>query len=301
MQGQARALIDAAASERVRGSTAVALQAAQGLAELARERPEPAEFAPAFLESARVLLVNQTAMASLWRLVNDCLLAADAAEGPEFAADAVVDAAGAFALRVRRAHDAVVHELAPLLNGGGAVVTLSVSGTLERAFEALARAGHVERVLCCRSLPGGEGADLVKRLRAKRIRAELVEDAALGPALDTADVAVIGADAVTPVWVANKVGSRPLALTARAMGRRMLVVSDSTKMVPSPVAAAIAGRLERDPARALFETVPLREIDGWVSEHGLAQPATVELLARRVALHERITVLADELAAHTLV
>lgn len=288
-------LIDAAATDRKSGSSAIVLTAAAGLAALAQESPEPDEFAPAFLEAARVLLVHQPAMAALWRLVNDCLIEADAAESHEFASDAVAATARSVASRTKRHNDRMIHEFAALAPDRGVIVTTSASTTLEAAFVALGKAGRIQTVYCCEARPGSEGAELAKRLRALRIRAEAIPDAAAAVAVDCADLVVVGADAVTPEGAVNKVGTRPLAAVAEQAGKRAVVVAATAKLVPNTITEVIERRIVADPSRAAFEQVRWRGLGGWLSEDGLATPTTVPALAREVHLHERLVVLAHEL------
>lgn len=288
-------LIDAAATDRRSGSSAIVLTAAAGLAALAQEIPEPEDFAPAFLEAARVLLVHQPVMAALWRLVNDCLIEADAAESHEFASDAVAATARSVATRTKRHNDRMIHEIAALAPDRGVIVTTSASTTLEAAFVALGKAGRIQTIYCCEARPGSEGTELAKRLRALRIRAEAVPDAAAAVAVDRADLVVVGADAVAPDWAVNKVGTRPLAAVAEQAGKRAVVVAGTSKLVPQPIAAAIEGRIGDDPARTSFEKIGWRCLGGWLSEDGLATPTTVAALAREVQLHDRLMVLAHEL------
>lgn len=294
---RAQDLIDAAATDRTSGSSAVVLAAAAGLSALAQETPEPQEFAPAFLEAARVLLVQQPVMAALWRLINDCLIEADAAESHEFASDAVGATARSVASRTRRHNSRMLHELAALAPQRGVIVTTSASTTLEAAFAALGKAGRIHTLYCCEARPGGEGAELARRLRSLRIRAEAIPDAAAAVAVDCADLVVVGADAVGPDWAVNKVGTRPLAAVAENAGKRAIVVADTSKLVPAPIVEVMEDRLGSDPARTAFEKIPWRTLGGWLSEDGLATPATVPALAREVELHERLVVLARELTS----
>ncbi|MCC7077551.1 MAG: hypothetical protein IT198_10535 [Acidimicrobiia bacterium] len=292
----AHSTLSAAAADSEHGATHVALDAAEGLAALAREQPEPDQFARAFLEAARTLLLRQRTMAPIWRLVNDCLLAADAAPGPELASDAVTEAARSFAARARRARSRIVHELAQLVPAHTVVLTTSASSTLEAAFVALAEAGRVRRLMICRADPGAEGAALAERLRARRVPAERVDDAAVGLAARVADLIVIGADAAGPDWCVNKVGSLPLALVAESSGRRAIVTADTTKLVPRDLATAIAAGMDTDPARARFETVPWRHVEGWVSEEGFLPARSVSLWSEGIEVHERLASFARELA-----
>ncbi len=291
----ARDVIAAAAGDRTQGAGTVALYAAEGLARLASERPSPGEFAPAFLQAARTLIVNQTPMGSVWRLVNDCLVAADAAEGPEFAADAVIDAAKAFRLRSARAQKKITHELAQLIPEGSTIVTTSASSTLERAFIALGDAGRIANLYCTVSEPGGEGKSMAERLRDKQIRAHVIPDSAVAYAVDESDFVLFGADAVCSDWSVNKVGTLPLALCGTHTGVRGLVVAESTKMVPSAISQAIGARLDTDPQVARFETVPWRLLEGWVCEDGLVPSRNVDVQSELIDLHERVLDLCADL------
>lgn len=290
-------LISAAAGDRSHGASTVALYAAEGLGRLASELPEPADFAPAFLRAARTLLVNQVALGPIWTLVNECLLSADAAEGPEFAADAVVDACKSFRTRLGRARKAITRELTSLVPEGADILTTSASATLESALAAMSATGHVHTIYCTRSLPGGEGADLARRLRDRQIRAHVVEDSAVTHAIEASDFVVLGADAIAGDWVVNKVGSRPLALCAFELGLPAVVAADTFKMIPYPITEAVEGHIETDPQTARFEVVPWRELDGWVSETGYLDARSVEIITSTSDLHPRTSDLAHDLIA----
>lgn len=294
----ARELIDVVAKDRTRGAHELAVTAAEGFVGLAAELPEADELVPAFHLASRVLLVNQTTMAPLWRLVNDGMYAIDAAAGPEFVADAIVEASRSFQLRVRRAAERTVAELEPLVPVDARIVTFSASGTIERALVALHAAGRCRMVRCCRSLPGGEGDALALRLRHDKrppVPAEAIDDAAVTAAIAEADVVLVGADVIGPDFFVNKIGTRLVALAGKAVGRPALVVADSSKLVPAAVARVIRDRMGHGPHSSLFETVPWSETDGWVSENGLASAVSVEPFSHDVELHQHLRELLDDL------
>jgi translation initiation factor eIF-2B subunit delta len=294
----ARELIDTAARDRMGGAHEVALTAAEGFVALSAEIPDADELVPAFELAARVLLVNQTTMAPLWRLVNDGMHAIDAAAGPEFVADAVVEAARSFHLRVRRGVDRTVAELAPLVPHDARIVTFSASGTIERAAVALHDAGRCRMIRCCRSLPGGEGEQLALRLRHDKrppVPAETIEDAAVTAAIAESDVVLVGADVIGPNFFVNKIGTRLVALAGQALGRKALVIADTSKLVPAAVATVIRDRMGHGPHASAFETVPWHETDGWLSESGLASAMSVEPFSHDVELHPKLRDLLDDL------
>jgi translation initiation factor 2B subunit (eIF-2B alpha/beta/delta family) len=183
-----------------------------GAAELARE-------AVAILQAARARSANAATlnrlrrrlarahptMAAVWN-------AAHAAEPREFLK--------AIAVAWRRA----ARNARRLLPSSGTVVTLSYSSTVVAALQR--RRGQV---IVAESLPGGEGERMARALRRRGTRAIVVPDATVAAWVTEADAVVFGADAVTRRGVINKVGSRLLALAARAERCPCYVVADTSK------------------------------------------------------------------------
>lgn len=91
-------------------------------------------------------------------------------------------------------------------------------------------------VVVCESRPLCEGVTMAQRLAAAGLQVTLITDAQAGVFVEEADAVLLGADAVTPDGVVNKVGSRLLALAAKAAGVPMIAVTDSLKVSPGPVA-----------------------------------------------------------------
>jgi translation initiation factor 2B subunit (eIF-2B alpha/beta/delta family) len=157
-----------------------------------------------------------------------------------------------------------------LLPRRGTIVTLSYSATVLESLR-----GIRGRVVVAESLPGGEGARTAARLRAARTAATVVPDATLSQWAATADAVVLGADAVTRRGVINKVGSRLLALAARAERTPCYVIADTSKFAlrtsrfPLPVLGA----------DDLFEYVEFGLIRRVVTERG---PLTGPQVLRRL-------------------
>ena len=108
------------------------------------------------------------------------------------------------------------------------VVTLSWSSTV---VAILSRRDF--RVSVAESRPGGEGRKVVRHRSRLGLATTLIPDAALGRAVRNADAALVGADAVTPHHVVNKVGTLLLALACRHAGVPCLVAADRFKRVPA--------------------------------------------------------------------
>lgn len=183
---------------------------------------------------ARRLSGAHPAMASVWNAVG-------APEPVRFIAE--LEHGLRATVRLARSH----------LRRGARVVTLSYSSTV---VAALSR-GDL-RVVVAESRPGGEGAITVRRLRRKGVKARLIADAEIARALEDADCGMVGADAVTPRWVINKVGTTLLALAARAADVPCYVLADPSKRVgsdwplPDPTTAP---RFERTAVRLVTAVV----------------------------------------------
>ena len=112
-------------------------------------------------------------------------------------------------------------KLAELVRGKKAVV-ISRSHVVERGLYT------AKKVFVLRSEPGGEGVDAYEFLK-ERVESELVCDAEMGYAVMKADVVVCGADATAKDGFVNKVGTLPLALTAKYFNRQFYVIAPSYK------------------------------------------------------------------------
>ncbi|AEA47636.1 initiation factor 2B-like protein [Archaeoglobus veneficus] len=112
-------------------------------------------------------------------------------------------------------------KLAELVEGKR-VVIISRSHIVERGLYT------AKKVFVLRSEPGGEGVDAYEFLKRK-VESELVFDAEMGYAVMKSDVVVCGADAISMDGFVNKVGTLPLALTAKYLNRPFYVVAPSYK------------------------------------------------------------------------
>ena len=201
-------------------------------------------------------------MAPLWRLGSDVLWAAD----PAAAANGFV--------RGLESDRVAASVLAPELSSS--VLTISFSSSV---LEAIRRAS-VEEVMCMRSDPGGEGVRMAEALI--RVRTRVIDDQ---EALETvpAQAVVVGADAVTPTTLINKVKTRALAEACREKGVPCYAVAGETKFVASEL-----------PAEAPFERVPLELFTAIATRAGLLSPAEASRLASRAVLHpDLIRLLSD--------
>lgn len=219
MQARIASLIDAIARDRASGAAELALRAAEALALAAPEE---------LPEAAAAVVRAQPAMAALYN-------AARAALAGELEA---------FTTRLRASPEAIARRAEAVVRGR-TVLTHSYSSTVVRALQQ----GHPARVICTESQPGGEG-----RETAGRLGAEVIPDMAAYRALERVDAVVVGADAVTPECVVNKIGTAMVALAARERRVPVYVLCGSEKYVPAEWQPELGGLFERAP-RGLFASV----------------------------------------------
>jgi len=265
--------VAAVASNRADGASGIA---AQVIAILADGVAEGGDLAPL----ARALVQAQPSMAPVWNLVRHALAAA---ESPTVFQD--------YVNRVVRAPRTLVREAVtffrPQANTAPfRVVTLSASGTVLRTLTALAEQQRLE-VACAEGHPALEGRRMAASLAASGVAVTHYSDAALGQALDTVDVVMVGADAVSPDWFLNKSGTRLLAAAAAHQGIPVYVCATRDKFVSRSVAARLTIREEAaseiwqaPPAgitvrNRYFETVPLDLVTAVISDFGVLGAALV--------------------------
>ena len=133
---------------------------------------------------------------------------------------------------------------------GARVVTHSYSSAVVAvlarvATDALTQGRPPLPILVCESRPLNEGVRLARALANAGAAVELATDAA-GAAVTArpgfAAVLVVGADAVTPAAVVNKVGTASLARAAAEAGVPCLCVAGSAKLGGGTIEAVALGR-----------------------------------------------------------
>jgi translation initiation factor 2B subunit (eIF-2B alpha/beta/delta family) len=269
---KAEEILATIAADRQHGASELTRRAALSLLVLAGEGAGPEEVK----RWARTLVRAQPAMASLFALANEALWAA-AGEWRKVAEAAIA--------RLDRAMPEVVREAAKLLAGARAVLTHSHSVTVERALLGV---GGSVRVLVTESLPVGEGRTLARQLQQAGLAVKVVADAEMYRAMSEVDLVVTGADAVTPEWVVNKVGTALLALAARERRRPFAVLCTSDKWV---------GEGWRAPEGGLFEGTPIGWVTWVVSEEGPAEAEEVKRRLGQMRVHELLADVVAELQA----
>lgn len=236
------------------------------------------------------LVASQPSMAGFLTLAN--ALWRGSGEGGRPTWKGLHDALVRYAEGVDDGLRATVRHAAALVRSRWLVLTYSNSTAVRLALWRAMAAGRRFEVICSESRPAGEGVELARRLAALGIPVHLVLDAALIEWVPQASLLLLGADAITPHGVVNKVGTEPLLHAARRAGVPAYILADSSKWLPDRLARFWRIRPEspaeitalRHPNLMIhnryFDQSPLTLVTGMVWEGGVARPGEIR---RRIA------------------
>ncbi len=179
---------------------------------------------------------------------------------------------------------AIVAAAVARLGDARRVAILSWSSTVG---EVLDRIGRKLVVLVADSRPGGEGRRAAQRSVAAGHETHFYSDSAFPVAASSADLLLLGGDALTPTALINKVGSRSAARECRARGTAVVACLEELKIVGTALAERL--RILDEPASQVwegapaavtvhnryFEAVPLELISQVITSEGTSEPLGV--------------------------
>ncbi|MBU7031616.1 MAG: hypothetical protein HXS53_03720 [Theionarchaea archaeon] len=243
-----------------------------------REYPSREAFLTVLCAESSRLSESQKSMASIQGVLSR---ACSDAQGGKTLEEAKERARHSADIQLKTIHDAessVTIHGSSLIKEGFQVLTHSRSSTVEKILVHAARETSFH-LLVTESRPQNEGKILAETLVEKGIPVMFIVDAAAG-AFDP-DLVLVGADAVTPYYVVNKIGTSLLA------ARFPVHVACTThKFTCQEVEID-----EQDPGEILlnphpgitvknfyFDKTPLHMITGFVTERGILTPEDVKSL-----------------------
>jgi len=199
----------------------------------------------------KALIDAQPSMAPMVNLVNHLFAAIESLQDQNAIKEKGVAAVQGFLDNLITGAEKIKGYALPLLKGKTKVMTHSYSST---CLGVLGHAKDIE-VICPESRPLLEGVRTAKELGAKGIRVWIVVDSAAPSLMGECDAVIVGADAITPEGVVNKIGTYALALAARDNRVPFYVLAGTEKFLPAPFARALRIE-ERDPKEVTNETIP---------------------------------------------
>jgi translation initiation factor 2B subunit (eIF-2B alpha/beta/delta family) len=176
---------------------------------------------------------------------------------------------------------------------GETVLTLSRSGTVERALSGETGAGRPAHVYIAESRPDREGVGVAERLARAGVDVTLVTDAAVAHVLSGAlatdvDRVVVGADTVLPDGrVLNKTGTRGAAIAAATESVPVEVVTATDKVATAetvtgedgPDEAVYDGDADIAVENPTFDCTPEAFVGSVVTERGVLDTDDVAAVA----------------------
>jgi len=292
-------VIDTIRADNTSGAAELARMAAIAVLEWTDQTASipPHAWKKELLAFAPGLCMAQPAMAPLFNLVNDILLAVESTAVQEELQPRVRRAVQAFLEQLTHMHKCMTMAILGLLPPGARILTFSYSSSvLAVLLEAHARQ-RLSAVFCTESRPMLEGQRLTRELARAGIAVELGVDAAIATFTERADMALVGADSITAHGVINKLGTTSLALACRHAGTPCYVVADRHKWFPTGAATPAFSQLKPEVEvwsnpptgvtiwNAYFECTPMTLFSGIVGEDGVREPEDLlrQLLAMPVA------------------
>jgi translation initiation factor 2B subunit (eIF-2B alpha/beta/delta family) len=221
-------------------------------------------------------------MAPLWRLANDVLAASEAADGKDPAGGAATaatpstQAASAFLTLLDSDREAAAAAATVLPDR---VLTISYSSTVVEAI----RIRRPQQTVCMRSEPGGEGWRVAEETRDCTWPIVMEDEEAMEKL--PCEAILVGADAVTPGGMVNKVKTRALAEAARARGIPRYAVAGEAKFIGAAL-----------PLEASFEVTPLELFTSVAVPGSLLRPDEARGRAQATALLPELERLLQRLA-----
>jgi translation initiation factor 2B subunit (eIF-2B alpha/beta/delta family) len=161
---------------------------------------------------------------------------------------------------------------------GTRFMTHSRSSTLFNFFNSIKRKRDL-LVYATQSRPGSEGRLLAGELAVAGIRTVLIEDAEAMTHLPDTSALLVGADAIIPSGIVNKVGTRMIAIAARDLGIPVYCLSERIKIWPfdEPILNNLKARVANSKSGdTIFEIIPGSLFDRIVLETG---PATFDSIS----------------------
>lgn len=217
----------------------------------------PLEIRGAVKEYALRLISGQRQMATILNFCNLLLLEVEEVKDETAIGKNLRD----YALRVTRDSTEAMAKIAAHADKmieGSQFLTHSRSSTLLH-FLIRMRGRNNLMVYVTQSRPGAEGRLLAGELAVAGIRAFLIEDAEAMKFLPRTSALLVGADAVIPGGVVNKVGTHMMALAAKETGIPVYCLTETTKIWPfdEPIIRSISTEQSAPMSGSgVFEMIP---------------------------------------------
>lgn len=245
------------------------------------------------------LVKAQPVMAPIVNLANSALFTIENLHTNEEIKKSVLEVSHQITAQAQASPKAIAQNAMEFIHNDATILTYSRSSTVLITLIKAKSAGKRFEVICPESRPICEGVMLAKELGEAGIPVRLVTDAAAFSRLSTVQTVFVGADAISLGGVANKIGTRSLALSARAIGIPCYVLCGVEKFLPAGYS------LLRQPVHnpnevcsetysnvtvlnQYFDVTPLEYITGCITNERAKNFAELHPELERLALHQAL-------------
>ena len=265
----------------------------------------PHEFVTALETLVDAVLAAQPSMAVMINLAQQALQACPDDLPLTTVRQQLQQTLAAFRRDLRASTEALCQRALAVLPPQSTVLTYSNSATVIAALRYAYDHGRIRRVLLSESRPAYDGRPQALALLAYGVTVEYSIDMALFERLAEAHVVVVGADAVFPDHLVNKLGTHALARLAQLQGIPCFSLCAANKFLPTAATALL--RITEHPGQEVwpeapdglaisnryFDITPLALLSGIVSDQGSYTPEALRLLLQ----HQQLTPALQRLAS----
>jgi translation initiation factor 2B subunit (eIF-2B alpha/beta/delta family) len=248
---------------------------------------EPQQFAAALEKLVREILKAQPSMAIMLNLAQ-CVLEACVDDAPfSGMKQRVQQALSEFRRALRLSMEALCRQAIEILPPRATVLTYSNSTTVTAVLHHARSEGHLDRVFLSEARPAYDGRPLAGSLAEVGVEIDYSTDMGLFAKLREADLVVLGADAVFPLYFLNKIGTHALAELAQVRNVPCFALCTANKFLPTAATSLL--RISKHSGDEVwstsapgvrvhndyFEEIPLSLLDGVVSDQGRYSPEDI--------------------------
>ncbi|XP_014229336.1 translation initiation factor eIF-2B subunit alpha [Trichogramma pretiosum] len=199
----------------------------------------------------------------------------------------MLDRGNTFYERLVESRQIIAQRASIYLYGGQTILTHSRSRVVLAAMKRAAEKKCRFRVYITQSTPDTSGAEMVQNLRDLGIPCTMILDSAMGYIMESVDFCMVGAEGVCQSGgIINKIGTYQMALCAKALNKRFLVMAETFKFTQTfplnnrdlePEYKFTHSMLKKDTAEQhpLVDYTPPELINLFITDIGILPPTAV--------------------------
>ncbi len=183
----------------------------------------------------------------------------------------------------------MAEEGANYIKNGTVVMTYCHSSSVTNVIKKAHDMGKVERVFVCETRPRHQGRITAAELAGHGIKTYLIVDGAMATYAKKADMAVVGADAITPNGdLINKIGSCTLSVIFKTYAKPFVSVAEALKFDPETEPGEY-GKIENRDAKEVwdrppkglkilnpaFDQTPANNVAAYITNVGIFRPSKI--------------------------